>query len=91
LKKSAKKLLLTWGMGRGGDNAHGGESQKFFCFFFFKKRSACFTLCLFRLTSLMAGLRDRHSLHLDILAQSLGDLAVAFDRVAHSTGHLPAA
>jgi hypothetical protein len=38
LKKRTKKLLLTAGCGNAGATAR--SEQKFFCFFFFKKRSS---------------------------------------------------
>jgi len=34
-----KKLLLCWGMGAGGDNAHAPESKNFFASFFTKKEA----------------------------------------------------
>jgi len=39
LKKRTKKLLLLWGMGAGGDNAHAPESKNFFASFFLKKEA----------------------------------------------------
>jgi hypothetical protein len=38
-KKEAKKLSFTVGVGAGGARAR--SERGFFCFFFFKKRSAC--------------------------------------------------
>jgi hypothetical protein len=40
LKKAAPKISVSWAMGVGGANAHGQASQKSFCFFFYRKRSA---------------------------------------------------